>query len=399
MFLTTVISAFRLPKIAFGVVLAGVFLNGGAGAAASGSESSARWPLPVVLVPEPPMPVSIAGYSQLVYELHVTNTAREPLLLQRVEVLDAEKQTPLARIDGDLLARRLHADKLSGDSGNKNSLALVPGGRGVIYLEVAVNGAVPSQLEHRLTFHFQGQAPQQSTDARIPVREESPVVLSAPLRGGPWVAIHSPLWERGHRRVIYTVDGRERIPGRYAIDWMKVDAGGRFAPEDRNKVADWLGYGAEVLAVADGTVVAVRDDFPESSTMSDHRNPPPEDATGNYLALDLGHGRYAFYEHLKPASIRVAPGDRVRRGQVIASLGFTGQTTGPHLHFHLADANSPLGAEGIPFVFEEFTLLGSYGDIGKLGNAPWTSLTHGDMGERRGEMPASNVVLVFAQNK
>src|SRR3546814_3208759 len=87
----------------------------------------------------------------------------------------------------------------------------------------------------------------------------------------------------------------------------------------------------------------------ESATISAHPENALGDATGNYVALDLGDGRHAFYEHLKPGSIRVVPGQRVRRGEVIAELGFTGDSTGPHLHFHVADAPSPLGAEGLPF--------------------------------------------------
>jgi murein DD-endopeptidase MepM/ murein hydrolase activator NlpD len=42
----------------------------------------------------------------------------------------------------------------------------------------------------------------------------------------------------------------------------------------------------------------------------------------------------------------------VRRGQPIASLGFTGDSTEPHLHFHVADNSSPLLGEGVPFEFE-----------------------------------------------
>src|SRR3546814_14591651 len=75
-----------------------------------------------------------------------------------------------------------------------------------------------------------------------------------------------------------------------------------------------------------------------------------------------------------PVSFRVVPGQRVRRGEVIAELGFTGDSTGPHLHFHVADAPSPLDAEGLPFEIARFRVLGRYPAIGALGNAPWTPL-------------------------
>jgi hypothetical protein len=69
--------------------------------------------------------------------------------------------------------------------------------------------------------------------------------------------------ERGHRRVPYAVAGHATIPGRFAIDWMKIDAKGRFDRSDGKTLADSLSYGAEVLAVADAVVSATRDDFAE----------------------------------------------------------------------------------------------------------------------------------------
>jgi Peptidase family M23 len=54
--------------------------------------------------------------------------------------------------------------------------------------------------------------------------------------------------------------------------------------------------------------------------------------------LDLGQGKFAFYEHLKSGSVVVRKGQHVKKGQTIAALGYTGQSTGPHLHFHVADS-------------------------------------------------------------
>jgi murein DD-endopeptidase MepM/ murein hydrolase activator NlpD len=42
---------------------------------------------------------------------------------------------------------------------------------------------------------------------------------------------------------------------------------------------------------------------------------------GNHIILDLGQGRYAFYAHLQPGSLRVKAGDQVKRGQVLALVG------------------------------------------------------------------------------
>lgn len=348
-------------------------------------------------VPMSPTPVTVDGTRQLVYELHLANYGLEPLTLQQVDVLDAGDASVVAEVRGEDLERRL--DRPGAPPTDIEPRTIRPGSLGVLYLELALeDGAPPGGLEHRISFHRAGENardPALVVGARIPVRAEPPLVLAPPLRGGPWAAAYSPTLERGHRRVVYVVEGRARIPGRHAIDWVRLDPEGRRARGDDDEVRNWYGYGADVLAVGDGVVAATRDDVPESPTLSGHPRHPLEDATGNYVALDLGHGRTAFYEHLKPGSVRVEPGERVRRGQVIGSVGFTGHSMGPHLHFHVADAPSPLGAEGLPFVLEGFRVLGAYDGIDTIGHAPWNLPVDSSGSARTRELPAPNMVLDF----
>jgi murein DD-endopeptidase MepM/ murein hydrolase activator NlpD len=56
-----------------------------------------------------------------------------------------------------------------------------------------------------------------------------------------------------------------------------------------------------------------------------------------------------MYAHLQPGSLRVKVGDKVKAGQVLGLVGNTGNTSEPHLHFQLMNANSPLGSEGLPY--------------------------------------------------
>ena len=349
-------------------------------------------------VPVPPTPVAVAGESQLVYELHLTNFAPSGLVLERLEVTNANGGNVFAVLDAPALERRLYRPGAPSDPEVADARLIDTGMPAVVYLELSVEvGATPEAIEHRVTFHSEGKARESAViqGASISVGTEPPVVLAAPLRDGPWAAIHDASWARGHRRYIYAVDGEATIPGRYAIDWILLDDDGRYATGDRNVVANRFGYGAEVLSVADGTVVAARDDIAESALISEHPDHPLEDATGNYVAIDIGNGRIAFFEHLKPGSVRVQAGDRVRQGQVIGALGFTGQSTGPHLHFHVADRNSPLGAEGLPFVIDAFELLGRYPEFDRFGEERWTPLS-GEMAKRRrGERPPSNSVVLF----
>jgi hypothetical protein len=344
-------------------------------------------------VPAVPRAVPVNGRHLLRHELHLTNFGREPLVPVSIEVRDADAGSMLARIEGPALAQLLAIP--GSDRQGMGPPAIAPGMRAVAYLDIMLPGEVPTTLEHRVEYRVAGGDGSNGAveGARVAVDSRPPPVLGRPLRGGPWVAVHSPAWPRGHRRALYALDGRARIPGRFAIDWVRVDAQGHMANGDPDRIDNVLGYGADVLAVTDARVAAVRDDVPESSTISGHRPHALADAGGNYVVLDLGDGRHAFYEHLQPGSIRVRPGQRVRRGEVIAALGFTGDSTGPHLHFHVADGSSPLGAEGIPFVIDRFRVLGHYPDIGTLGAAPWLPPAAERPALHLMEWPASNVVV------
>lgn len=74
----------------------------------------------------------------------------------------------------------------------------------------------------------------------------------------------------------------------------------------------------------------------------------------HYVSLALGEGRYALYAHLKPGSVRVKPGDRVRAGQVLGLVGNSGNSTRPHLHFQVSTRRTVLAGDGLSFVFDSF---------------------------------------------
>lgn len=336
-----------------------------------------------------PRPVNIGGTPTIVYELHLTNFTQSPLVLKCVSVLESSTDEEIVTMCDDALAGRL---SLTGS----DKRTINPGIHAVVYLEVEIAGrSMPQALKHRIEYlDFKDHVPNFVEGARVSLNKAPLLVLDPPVSGGRWVAIHSPSWERGHRRVFYAMDGQAHLPGRFAIDWIKLDEQGGYAVGDSDQVRNWHGYGADVLAVAEARVAITRDNIKESETVSAHPPHKLEDATGNYIALDLGNGYFAFYEHLKPGSIRVKPGDRVHSGQVIASLGFTGDSTGPHLHFHLADRNSPLAAEGVPYELKSFLVIGFYSTLDEFGKKPWNP-NDGKESRRSSELPASNVVVRF----
>lgn len=102
------------------------------------------------------------------------------------------------------------------------------------------------------------------------------------MHGGDWTPIYSDAWSLGHRRVIYTTNGVEHVPGRFAIDWMKVAPDGTHAKGDEANPANWYGYGADVLAVADATVSVAMDDIPDPQTVEPQKVIEIQNASGNF---------------------------------------------------------------------------------------------------------------------
>jgi hypothetical protein len=205
-----------------------------------------------LLIPVAPTPVSIEGKRHLVYELHLTNFGTSDVVVTRVQVKDGGRKTPLADYRDSELAERLGRPGVDTELHDKR---LLSGGlRAVVYLWLALDDevATPTWLQHRIEFDVirpSGRDHGAVEGAATPVRREQPVVLGPPLRGGPWVALYDPWMARGHRRAIYTIGGRARIPARFAIDWIRLDHEGSPARGDKSRVASWYGYGAEVLAV------------------------------------------------------------------------------------------------------------------------------------------------------
>lgn len=349
-------------------------------------------------VPFAPAPVTVSGKRHLAYELHITNFRWSDVELLRVDVIDASSGNRLSRLSGTDLAEQL--SRVGARVAGAERQRVPAGGRSILYLwlPLASGTPTPTKLEHSIELELLRDSGRERTvvsEGGTPVQAQEPVVLDMPLRGGPWVALYNPTMVGGHRTSVYTINGRARIPARFAIDWVKLADDASHANGDTHSIANWHGYGADVLAVADSTVADALDDMPEGTTLADATGAMPlENASGNSVTLDLGQGRYAFYEHLKHGSLTVKRGDRVRRGQVIARLGNSGSSSsGPHLHFHVADAAGELAAEGIPYVFRDFDVLGTYDDIDRFTTGErWKPA---GAGKRSMELPAANTVVVF----
>ena len=344
----------------------------GAGASASPMpDASSHAPLAVTAVtlsvPAAPIPVNAAGRITLVYELHVANAGATPLRFARLEVHaeSATDSTPIAAYSAREIERNV---KLLAPRGAPTPKALTPGVRAIVYVWLTFDSSatIPNAISHRVIF-ANGDSARGGT---VRVRPATNLVLASPVDTGDWWIGLGPSNESEHRRAVIRV-GEDTVPHlaqRFAIDWVKMDSRGEYARDHRGRRnADWFGYAEPVLAVADARVAAVVDSIPDNTPGENSRAVAMTVGTvlGNYVILDLGaqNGamhRYALYGHLKPGSVGVRIGDTVSRGQVLGAIGNSGNSDGPHLHFHVTEApdaaTAPLRGEGVPFTIDTFVV-------------------------------------------
>lgn len=222
--------------------------------------------------------------------------------------------------------------------------------------------AVPDKLIHRLTLNrsASGLPPVTITGGEVTVRKDiKPAVIGSPLKGPGWVTMETTEPTTHHFLMPVTINGVTTVDQRYAQDWFYIDpVTGNAAKGNASLARNFLGYGKELYAVADGTVVVARDGVPENEIIY-HKVPFAfETGTGNTVVIDIGDGKYAGYCHIVPGSITVKVGDKVKEGDVIGQMGNTGQSDVPHLHFEVVTGKpSIIGAEGYPFVYREFDII------------------------------------------
>ena len=260
--------------------------------------------------------------------------------------------------------------------------------RAVVYMWVTLpDGTKPAQgLQHRVTMKLGEGQHVVSTDAGRVAIAAKVRTIGPPLRGDSWAAMNGPSNASGHRRTIVSVDGVARVPQRFGIDWLQIGPDRRSYSGDAKDNKSYLAYGEDAIAVADGIVSAVKDGIPENVPGMTSRAVPItiETVAGNHVILNIGGSAYAFYAHLQPGSLKVKLGDKVRRGQVVGLVGNSGNSTEPHLHFQVSDANSPLGSEGLPYALDTFEVQG------RIGSTPLAAPE-----ARKKEMPLANVVVRF----
>jgi hypothetical protein len=313
----------------------------------------------VLSVPRP-IPAT-DGRVHLAYELFLSNVTTQTATIQSVDVLDEGGQS-LERLDGDAVVPWVH---VAGTTAPGRIIG--PGQGALLWLDVVIDSMedLPRSLTHDVAFSFDPGALPIITDemterlATTTIDLSEAVVVSPPLRGDGWLNGNSCCAVTPHRGAVNPINGAYHAPERYAIDYVQLDQDGAFITGPVDDLASYPYFGADILAVGDGPIVSMRFDLPEQTPGANPTGLTVDEYGGNHIVQHLGGDVYAFYAHLQPGNpMGVEVGQELKKGEPIALLGNTGNTDSPHLHFHLMDSPSPLGSNGIPFVYDSFHLAG-----------------------------------------
>jgi hypothetical protein len=340
-------------------------------------------------VPYEPTAFQSAGRQYLVYELYLTNFEDHTLRVDSIEAINAISRTmkPAASFEAPQLNTMIHhvGQPIVGDengSPEDNSQRDIAAGQtSIVYLLVKSeeHALIPARLVHRLVI---GGSTIEA--AIISTQHEEVHIVGPPLKGGPWVAGSGPGNDSHHRRQMLLLDGSLHLSSRFAIDWIRLKNSEASSGEKQDN-RSYFSYDEPVLAVSDAKVVSTKDGIAENIPGHFGKGKIAvamsyDTIYGNMIVLDLGYGRYAYYGHLKPGSIRVKEGDRVRRGQIIGRIGNTGSSFEPHLHFEITTANSAFRGEGLPYALDAYTETKKDGAIEK----------------RMGELPLDGTLVTFS---
>ncbi|MFH5229663.1 M23 family metallopeptidase [Antrihabitans spumae] len=297
------------------------------------------------------------GKVHLVYELSVTNFTSGSTKIEGLKILDEGSGRAVGELTGDALNSRVQP------AGSRDGTDVLDAGQAAtIFLHVTLDkdATVPDKLIHEVSVNAEAAPPGQNRITErlgeVDVDDRTLPVLSAPLRGERYIAADGCCDAVRHTRAILPVDGQTYVAQRYAIDYEQADEEFKIFTGDPKDPKNYEIFGKEVYAVADGTVVGTKNDLPEQEPGTFPSGISLQDADGNYVVLDIGNGFYVNYAHMQPGSVKPKVGDKVTKGDVIGLVGNTGNSVAPHLHLHVMNGPSPLASQGLPAVYDKFSV-------------------------------------------
>jgi murein DD-endopeptidase MepM/ murein hydrolase activator NlpD len=170
--------------------------------------------------------------------------------------------------------------------------------------------------------------------------------MRLPFKGG-WTVT----WGGDTKELNYHV---ESVAQKNAFDILIQDQNGATHKGTGETNEDYYAFGKELYAPCEGEVVlvvdGVKDNIPGVSN--------PIYVPGNTVIIKTPTGEYAFFAHFKQHTIVVKQGQKVTTGELLGLCGNSGNSSEPHLHFHLQNVEDMTKATGAKCYFDQLKVNG-----------------------------------------
>lgn len=122
---------------------------------------------------------------------------------------------------------------------------------------------------------------------------------------------------------------------------------------DPVKCENYYSYLEDVIAPQDGYVVDIVNEYENTRITKDRvtRN-DIKDPRGNYIVIKHKYGEHSVICHIEKDTFKVNIGDIIKKGQVIAKVGNSGNTNGPHIHYQVQKGYDFGNSKGLIIRFE-----------------------------------------------
>ncbi|KAA6332160.1 hypothetical protein EZS27_019305 [termite gut metagenome] len=183
-------------------------------------------------------------------------------------------------------------------------------------------------------------------DSNFPKIERNLTKLMLPFNG-EW----SVVWGGDSKELNYHVENKAQ---KNAFDFVVIDNNGKSYQTDGKTNEDYYAFGKEIIAPCDGEIVLVVDGIKENTPGRLN----PIYIPGNTVIIKTKNGEYLLFAHFKQHSITVKQGQKVTQGDFLGLCGNSGNSSEPHLHFHIQNGENMNEAIGVKCYFEKIVVNG-----------------------------------------
>ena len=184
------------------------------------------------------------------------------------------------------------------------------------------------------------------SDDNLPKLERNMTKLTLPFND-EWTIV----WGGDTKALNYHVDN---LAQKNAIDFIITDSNGKSYQTDGQKNQDYYAFGKEIIAPCTGEVVLVVDGVKDNKPGVMN----PMFISGNTVIIWTDKNEFLFFAHFQQNSIKVKQGQKVVQGQTLGLCGNSGNSSEPHLHFHIQNAEDMNIATGVKCYFDRIFVNG-----------------------------------------